>query len=88
MQDFFTWTTLATNAGATAIVALITQVFKGVSFIEKIPTRIFSFIVAVVVLLSASFFIGGLTLESGVLCVVNAVVVSLAANGAYDGLQK
>ena len=86
MNEFFTWTTLATYAGATAAVGLITQLFKGVGFIDKIPTRITSYAIALVVLLAATFFTGGLTLESGVLCVVNAVVVSLASNGAYDAL--
>ena len=86
MNEFFTWTTLATYAGATAAVGLITQLFKGVGFIDKIPTRITSYAIALVVLLAATFFTGGLTLESGVLCVVNAVVVSLASNGAFDAV--
>ena len=86
MNEFFTWTTLATYAGATAAVGLITQLFKGVGFIDKIPTRITSYAIALVVLLAATFFTGGLTLEAGALCVINVVVVSLAANGAYDAL--
>ena len=53
---------------------------------DKIPTRITSYAIALVVLLAATFFTGGLTLESGVLCVVNAVVVSLASNGAFDAV--
>ena len=86
MNEFFTWTTLATYAGATAAVGLITQLIKGLGFIDKIPTRITSYAIALVVLLAATFFTGGLTLEAGALCVINAVVVSLAANGAYDAL--
>ena len=82
MNEFFTWTTLATYAGATAAVGLITQLFKGVGFIDKIHTRITRYAIALVVLLAATFFTGGLTLEGGALCVINAVVVSLAANGA------
>lgn len=88
MQEFFTWGTLATSAGATAVTALITQVFKGIRVIEKIPTRLFSYIVALGVLLAGTFFSDALTLESGALCLINAVVVSLAANGAYDGIAS
>ena len=88
MNEFFTWTTLATYAGATAAVGLITQLFKGLGFIDKIPTRITSYAIALVVLVAASFFTGGLTLEAGALCVINAVVVSLAANGAYDAVAR
>ena len=57
-------------------------------FIDKIPTRITSYAIALVVLLAATFFTGGLTLEAGALCVINAVVVSLAANGAYDAVAR
>ena len=88
MNEFFTWTTLATYAGATAAVGLITQLFKGLGFIDKIPTRITSYAIALVVLIAATFFTGGLTLEAGALCVINAVVVSLAANGAYDAVVR
>ena len=55
MNEFFTWTTLATYAGATAAVGLITQLFKGVGFIDKIPTRITSYAIALVVLVAATF---------------------------------
>ena len=88
MNEFFTWTTLATYAGATAAVGLITQLFKGLGFIDKIPTRITSYAIALAVLVAATFFTGGLTLEAGALCVINAVVVSLAANGAYDAVAR
>ena len=77
---------LLTYAGATLATSLVTQLIKGVGFIDKIPTRITSYAIALVVLLAATFFTGGLTLESGVLCVVNAVVVSLASNGAFDAV--
>ena len=88
MNEFFTWTTLATYAGATLATSLITQLIKGVGFIDKIPTRITSYAIALVVLLAATLFTGGLTLEAGALCVINAVVVSLAANGAYDAVAR
>ena len=85
-NEFFTWAVLLTYAGATLATSLITQLIKGLGFIDKIPTRITSYAIALVVLLAATFFTGGLTLEAGALCVINAVVVSLAANGAYDAL--
>ena len=63
MNEFFTWTTLATYAGATLATSLITQLIKGLGFIDKIPTRITSYAIALVVLIAATFFTGGLTLE-------------------------
>lgn len=87
MNEFFTWAMLGTYAGITACVAMITQVFKDVGILKKLPTRIFSYIVAVIVLLVSTVFTDGLTWSSGVLCLVNAVVVSLAANGTFDAMQ-
>lgn len=81
---FFSWATLATMAGAVAATVAITQLLKGVSFIDKLPTRVFAYIVALVILLGATYFTGDLSIEAGGLCLINAVVVALAANGAYD----
>lgn len=87
MNDFFTWTMLATYAGATIATTLVTQMLKGISFIDRIPTRIFSFIVALVVLIASTFFTNELTINTAILCVFNAVVVSLASNGTFDALN-
>lgn len=87
MNEFFTWAILATYAGATLATTLVTQLLKGIGFIDRIPTRIFSYAVALIILLMATFFTGGLTWDAAALCVVNAVVVSLAANGAFDAVS-
>ena len=87
-QEFFTWTMLATYAGAVMATALITQLFKGVGFISKIPTQIFSYGVALVILLAATFFGGQWSWPDAALCLLNAVVVSLASNGAYEAMAR
>lgn len=87
MNEFFTWANLATYAGATLATSLITQVVKGIGFIAKIPTRITSYVIAVVILIAATFFTGAFTLETAVLCLINGVVVSLASNGAFDAVS-
>lgn len=87
-QEFFTWTMLATYAGAVMATALITQLFKGVGFISKIPTQIFSYGVALVILLAATFFGGQWAWPDAALCLLNAVVVSLASNGAYEAMAR
>lgn len=86
--EFFTWSLLATYAGAVAATALIVQMTKGIGFIDRIPTRIYSYIIAVVILLTATYFIGGMTWSQAGLCLVNAAVVSLASNGAYGAIKK
>ena len=87
-NEFFTWAVLLTYAGATLATSLITQLIKGLGFIDKIPTRITSYAIALVVLLAATFFTGGLTLEAGARCVINALVSSLASNGASEAVGR
>ena len=69
-------------------VTLITQLIKGIGWIDRIPTRITSYVVALVVLLAASAVAGELTWATAGLNVINAVVVALAANGAFDGVTS
>ena len=86
MDGFFTWSMLATYAGATMATGLLTQLFKGI--FANMATQLLSYIVALVVLLASTFFTGALTFESGALCLINAAVVSLASNGAYDAIKR
>ncbi|MDL2235726.1 hypothetical protein LJC07_06200 [Christensenellaceae bacterium OttesenSCG-928-L17] len=88
MNEFFTWVMLATYAGATAFVALATQALKEWGILKKIPTQLLSYILAAVVLLVATAATDGLTWSSGGLCIVNAVVVSIAANGGFEAVKK
>ena len=81
----FTWEYLATIAGATLATLLIVQLLKlPLDKVWKIPTRIVVYVIALIILLPATLFTGSLTVESGVLTAVNAVIVALAAMGAYE----
>lgn len=87
-MEFVTWELLGSYAGAMAMVGVITELTKGIKFISKIPTQLWSYILAVVVMLCANAFLGQLTLSNAVLTVFNAVLVSLGANGGYEGLSR
>lgn len=81
----FTWEYLATIAGATVATLLIVQLLKlPLDTVWKIPTRIVVYVIALIILLLATLFTGSLTVQSGVLTAVNAVIVALAAMGAYE----
>jgi len=88
MNEFFTWATLGTYAGCVLVTSLVTQFIKELGALKNIPTRIVSYVVALLVLLAANAIAGTLDLPTAGLCVVNAVVVSLAANGGYDAIKK
>lgn len=87
MDEFFTWSILGTYAGAVFATTLITQLLKGVPLFEKLNARVFSYIVAVLLLFAAAAFTGGLSFSAAALTLVNGVVVALASNGAYDAVQ-
>lgn len=81
----FTWQYIATIAGATAATLLIVQLLKlPLDKLWKIPTRIWVYIIALILMLAATQFTTGLDLQTGLLTAVNAVIVALAAMGAYE----
>ncbi len=81
----FTWEYLATIAGATAATLLIVQLLKlPLDKLWKIPTRIWVYLIALILMLLATVFTTGLSVETALLTAVNAVIAALAAMGAYD----
>ena len=83
--DPFSWAQLATIAGATTATLLVVQLLKlPLDRIWKIPTRIVAYFIALIIMLVATAFTEGLTPSNALLAVVNAVIVALAAFGAYE----
>ena len=83
--DPFTWGQLATILGATTAVVLIVQAFKfPLDKVWKIPTRVLVYFISLIILLLATYFTEGLTVQSALLTALNAVIVMLAACGAYE----
>ena len=81
----FSWEQLATIAGATLATLLIVQLLKlPLDKVWKIPTRIIAYIIALIVMILATYFTTGLTGSNALLAGVNAVIVALAAMGAYE----
>ena len=80
-----TWQYLVTIAGATFATTLIVQYFKvKLDKVWKIPTRVFVYFVALVILLLATYFTKGLTVDTAILTVFNAFVVAMASYGGYE----
>ena len=85
---FFDWSALGTFAGALAAVMVVTELIKGVAFLQKIPTQLVSWVLGTVVLLLARVFGDGLTVQGALLCLLNGGLVSLAANGGYAAVKR
>lgn len=81
----FSWEQLATIAGATLATLLVVQLLKlPIDKVWKIPTRIVAYVIALVIMILATHFTVGLTWNNTILAAVNAVIVALAAMGAYE----
>lgn len=87
MDNFFDWGMLGTFAGAAAATGVVTQAVKGI--FQKIPTQIVSYVIAVVILGLATAATGGASDWTGwALVPLNAVVVSLSANGGFEAIKR
>lgn len=83
-ESFFTWEQLGSYAGATIAVMIIVQFTKDLPFISKIPTRLWAYLLSVVILILATLFtVTEVTPSIILLCFINGVVVALAAIGGY-----
>lgn len=88
MNEFISWPTLGTYGGALAMVLVLTQFTKDFSVTKKLPTQIWSYILAFTILIIAHAFTDGLTVNLVFQTVFNAVIVSIAANGGYHAIQR
>ena len=83
MNEFVTWASLGTYAGAVMMVTIITQFLKQTP-LRNINTNLLAYIVSVLFLVGAEAFTGSeLTVQGVILCLLNAVIVTIAARGTY-----
>lgn len=87
-ESFFTWEQLATYGGATVATMLFVQFTKELPGIKSIPTRLWAFIVAAVLMILATIFTSEVTPAVILITVVNAVIVAMASCGEYDTLHS
>lgn len=88
LSNFLSWDILATFAGVAACTGLLTQLLKGVT--GKLPTQWLSYIIAAVLLVITTAAIGGWMQPWTVWALIplNAALVSLASNGAYEAIIR
>jgi hypothetical protein len=70
------------------MVMLLTQFTKDLPFTRRMPTQIWSYILAFAVLMASNAFTAGINIDTVGQAVFNAVVISLAANGGYTVLSQ
>ena len=88
-EHFFTWGDLVTYGGAVMAVLIITEFTKDLPGIRRIPTRFWAYLVALVLMVPAIVFTAdAIRAEDVLLCLVNAVLVAMAAVGSFHSVQE
>ena len=89
LESFLTWGDLITYGGAVMAVLIITEFTKDLPGIRFVPTRLWAYIVSLVLLVAATVFTADkVYAEDILLCLVNGVVVAMAAVGSYHSVQE
>lgn len=88
MDQFFTWSFLATFAGCATATAVITQFIKNLKPFKNVATQWVAYGIALVLLFAATYFTDGLTGPVTALIPFNAILIALAANGAYSAITR
>ena len=86
MENFLNWDILLTFSGCVAGTVLLTEWLK--KLFDKLPAQLVSFVIATAILLIGHAATGTFVLAEAPLYLVNAVAVSLSANGGFDILDK
>ena len=88
-ERFFTWGDLASYGGAVMAVLIITEFTKELPGIRSIPTRLWAYLVSLTLLvLGAVFTADALRAEDILLCLINGILVAMAAVGSYHAVQE
>lgn len=88
MTEFMTWEFIGTFVGFAAAVALMTEFFKVFKFLERMPTQIVSFAIAIVIMVVYKLATNDFRGVDIVLYILNSAGASLTANGAYDAVKR
>ena len=86
MENFLTWDILLTFSGCVAGTVLLTEWLK--KMLPKLPAQLISFVIALLILMVGHLAMGDFAWAETPLYLVNAVAVSLTANGGFDILKN
>ena len=87
-ERFLTWGDLVTYGGAVMAVLIITEFTKDLPGIRRIPTRLWAYLIALTLLvLGAVFTADTVQARDILLCLINGVLVAMAAVGSYHAVQ-
>ncbi len=84
MDSFLTWEVLLTFSGLVGAVYMVVEFTKEIKVINKVPTKYWSFFVALFLLIITNLVMGTFNYKDLVLYMLNGIVISLSSNGLND----
>ena len=88
MNEFLTWEVLLTFTGLVTTTYMVTEFTKAIPLISKIPTKYWSYLIALILLFAVNIVTGSFRYEDIVLYLLNGIPVSLSANGLNNFNDK
>lgn len=88
MENFMTWEILKTYTTFVATVYMVVEFTKALPFIKKIPTRYWSFLISLGLLITVNAVMNEFKWVDIVLYALSAVSISLGSNGLSDFNKK
>jgi len=88
MNNFVNWDMLFEWASFVSIVLMLTQFTKDIKIIKKIPTKYWSFIIALILMVISNLEANSFKIVDLVLYIISSVLASMNANGIYDFAVK
>ena len=85
MNEYLTWEFLGNFAGVVVAVTILIQFLKlPLDKVWKVPTRFFVYGISLLLLVAVEYFTKGIVVDQIPLLLINAVLVTISAMGAYE----
>lgn len=81
MDNFLSWDTLTTYASFVTIVFMVVEFTKELKFINKIPTKYWSFLIALILLTITNIVMKTFKTFDIVIYILTSISISLGSNG-------
>lgn len=88
MENFMTWEVLTTYTTFVAVVYMVVEFTKELKMINKIPTRYWSFLVSLGLLMITNIATGTFEFINIMLYVLTSISISLGSNGLSNFNDK
>ena len=88
MENFLTWDVLTTYTSFVTVIYMLVEFTKELKYINKIPTKYWSFFIAFVLLIITNIVMGTFKFVDIILYMLTAVSISLGSNGLSNFNKK